>query len=73
MEKWEMGDPERVAIRRESVRQRCEKACGSCMHRAEKIIGREVVPVCQFRRRVYGVRCDLYKQNTEVRWDELCK
>jgi hypothetical protein len=72
-EKWEYGDPENVAARREAQRQRQDQQCGSCIHRVEKAVRREIVSVCHFRRRTYGVRCELHELNTVVAWEDLCK
>lgn len=73
MEKWEMGDPEKVAIRRETEKIRKDQECGSCLYRCERTIRREIESYCQFRKRTYGKRCDLYKFKPEIKWEDSCK
>lgn len=61
-EKWEMQDPFEVTARREARAQREEKACGSCIHKRTICGPRgDMGFQCVFRKRIYGIRCDLYK------------
>ena len=62
LESWEYGDPEQVAIRRQEEFLRKERACGKCMHRIQTVIGAEVYIRCEFKRRSYGTRCELYRK-----------
>lgn len=61
-ETWEYDDPEKVAIRREEEMLRKERACGSCSSK----ISIEWKGVrhngCQFKRRQYGKRCELFRE-----------
>lgn len=63
-----MGDPETVAMRREAEAQRAEAKCGDCIHKREYEDRREVKFKCVFSRKVYGRRCDLYKQDSTA-WE----
>ena len=72
-EKWEMGDPEAVAMRREAERMRKESECGTCLYKCERVVRREVEYFCQFRKRTYGKKCDLFKFDPVIRWEESCK
>jgi hypothetical protein len=61
MEKWEYGDPEKVAIRRQEEFNKKERACGQCVHRFSIEIKGKRINGCEFKRREYGVRCGLYR------------
>ena len=62
LEKWEMQDPFVVTARREARAQREEKACGWCIHKRMAYGPKgEVGFQCVFRKRTYGIRCELYK------------
>ena len=71
LESWLYGDPETVAIRREQDRINRDKQCGACCYKIEKMRGIELVPACLYKRRIYGIRCELFK--ISVRWEELCR
>ncbi len=72
-ESWLYGDPEKIAIRKESMRIRKDKACGECLHKRSVEWKGEVLNACEFKRRVYGKRCELYKKDQSVHWEELSK
>lgn len=61
LESWEYGDPEQVVIRREEEAQRKEKACGQCAHKISIEFRGDVLRGCEFQRRQYGWRCELYE------------
>jgi hypothetical protein len=62
LESWEYGDPERVAIRRELDALRKAKACGQCVYKVTTEWNGEKYFGCEFKRRVYGIRCELFKR-----------
>ena len=72
-ESWLYGDPEKVAIRKEGERIRKDNACGECVHKKSIEWKGEVHNACEFKRRVYGKRCELYKMDKSIKWDELSK
>ena len=55
------GDPETVAIRRQEEAQRKARACGDCIHKRSVEFRGEVGHFCEFKRKVYGRRCDLFE------------
>ena len=61
MERWEYGDPENVAERREEARQRADRACGNCEHAIGFLIKNELIKRCEFKRYEYGIRCKNFK------------
>lgn len=61
LDSWEYGDPERVAIRREEEALRKDKACGACVHKISAQMFGEILHACEFMRREYGRRCELYE------------
>lgn len=65
LDAWQYGDPEKVAIRKQEEALRKAKACGECIHRRSLEFRGEVFTHCEFKRHVYGVRCNLYKKETE--------
>lgn len=62
MERWEYGDPFEVVARREATAQRKDKACGQCAHKVSIDWKGETYHGCEFKRREYGVRCELYSE-----------
>lgn len=69
--KWEMGDPERVAMRREAEKQRKDAVCGECAHRKSEPSG-DIS--CEIKNRRYGdYKCDNFKNTKIVKWEDLCK
>ena len=58
---WEFGNPEDVAARKEAHAQRQEAACGACVHRRTMDWQGETWNYCEYKRRVYGRRCDLFE------------
>ena len=72
LERWMMGDPELVAMRREAEAQRAHARCGDCIHKRAYEDRREVKFKCAFSRKNYGIRCELYRQN-EMRWESDTK
>lgn len=61
LEQWEYGDPEKVAIRKEEEALRAARACGQCAHKRSMEFRGEVVHCCEFKRKTYGRRCDLFR------------
>ena len=55
------GDPERVAIRHEEERQRKDRACGDCIHKVSIEFAGEMIHGCEYKRRTYGRRCELFE------------
>jgi len=73
-ESWMYGDPEFVALRKEAERLRKDAACGECVHKRSIEINREVHNACEFKRRVYGKRCELFKRDQSVFYfEDSCK
>lgn len=62
LDSWMYGDPEKVAIRKEEEAIRNEKACGKCCNKVTFEWKGETYTGCQFKRRQYGKRCELYKE-----------
>ena len=60
LDAWEYGDPEKVAIRREEEAARKALACGKCSHKVSIDWKGETYFGCEFKRRQYGRRCELY-------------
>lgn len=63
LESWQYGDPERVAIRKQEEALRKAKACGQCAHKVSLDWNGETYHGCEYKRRRYGVRCELYSEN----------
>ena len=59
------GDPEKVAIRRQEEALRKDRECGSCVHKQTTEFRGEVAHYCEFKRHVYGKRCELYRANKD--------
>lgn len=55
------GDPERVLMRKQEAELKKAKACGDCIHRRTLEFKGEVFNHCEYKRHVYGKRCDLYE------------
>lgn len=61
-ESWQYGDPEKVAIRKQEEALRKVRACGQCVHKTfVEWNGLEHFS-CEFKRRFYGTRCELYRK-----------
>lgn len=60
-ESWLYGDPEKVAIRKQEIAARQARACGDCVHARSLDFQDETYHYCQFKRKQYGTRCDLYE------------
>ena len=58
---WTWGDPFEVAARREAREQRQTAACGACIHRRSMDWRGETWNYCEYKRRTYGTRCELYE------------
>ena len=54
-------DPERVLMRKQELAAKKARACGECVHHRSIEFKGEVVHACIYKRRQYGVRCDLYE------------
>ena len=61
LDDWMYRDPFDVAARREALEQRQTTACGACIHRRSMDWKGETWNFCANKRRVYGVRCELYE------------
>jgi len=61
LEHWQFQDPARVLIRKQEIEARARAACGSCLHHQSLVIKGEVLHICEFKRRQYGRRCDLFE------------
>ena len=61
MDRWEYGDPLEVAARREARERRQQAACGACIHRREMDWKGQTWSFCEYKRRSFGTRCELYK------------
>ena len=62
LDSWMYDDPEKVAIRKEEEAIRKEKACGRCCHKVTVEWKGETYHGCEFKRRHYDIRCELYKE-----------
>jgi hypothetical protein len=62
LDSWMYGDPEKVAIRKEEEALAKEKACGRCCNKVSMEWQGELYHGCQFKRRHYGKRCELYRE-----------
>ena len=61
LDDWMYRDPLEVAARREALEQRQTAACGACIHRRSMDWQGETWNYCEYKRRVYGRRCDLFE------------
>lgn len=55
--------PEEIAIRHEQEALRKYRACGQCRHKVSVEWKGETHHGCEFKRRRYGTRCELYDNN----------
>lgn len=62
LESWMYADPEKVAIRKEEESIRKARACGKCRHKVTVVWKGDDYHGCEFKRRKYGTRCELYKE-----------
>jgi hypothetical protein len=62
LESWMYGNPETVLMRKQEAALRKERACGQCVHKISIVMGNETVSTCEYKRKQYGKRCDLYAQ-----------
>lgn len=58
---WLYGDPEKVAIRKQELASKKDRACGDCIHKRSMEFMGEVGHFCEFKRYTYGKRCDLFE------------
>ncbi len=61
LDAWQFQDPEKVAIRKQEEALRKARACGDCVHRRSEEFQGEVWNFCEFKKRVYGKRCELFE------------
>ena len=61
LESWKWGDPAKVLERKQEAELRMHRACGDCVHRRSIEFKGEIGNFCEFKKKVYGVRCELYK------------
>ena len=54
--------PEEIAIKHEAEAQQRERACGKCRHKVTVECKGDDYHGCEFKRRRYGIRCELYKE-----------
>ncbi|PRC92659.1 hypothetical protein S2091_2714 [Solimicrobium silvestre] len=66
MESWMYGDPETVAIRRQQAELSKQRACGACVHKVSVEWNGVMYHGCEFKRRVFGNRCELYRVKQET-------
>jgi len=66
LDAWQFGDPEKVAIRKQEDALRKAKACGDCIHRQSIDFRGETWHACTYKRRVYGIRCELFETKRET-------
>ena len=62
LESWRYGDPETVAIRTQEIERIKDQACGNCEHRIVVQFKNEMVKRCEFKRKTYGDKCELFKK-----------
>ena len=71
LEKWQMGDPERVAMIREAKRMNQDAVCGECAHRCVKT-NNDLY--CELINRRYGeFKCGDFKTTHTIRLEDLFK
>ena len=63
---WMYKNPETVAIRKQEDALRKAKACGDCIHRQSIDFRGETWHACTYKRRVYGIRCELFETKRET-------
>ena len=61
LDSYMYGDPEKVLIRKQEIEAKKAKACGECIHKRSVEFRGEVGHFCEFKRHVYGKRCELYQ------------
>lgn len=61
LERWEYGNPENVADRRQREAIRSEKECGQCEHKKVIEWKGNLVNFCEVKNREYGTRCNFFK------------
>lgn len=54
-------DPANVLQRKQELEAKKTKACGDCIHKRSMEFRGEVGNFCEFKRHVYGRRCELYE------------
>lgn len=62
LETWQYGDPEKVLMRKQEIALSKARACGQCVHKVSIEWNGEMHYGCEFKRRRYGVRCELYRE-----------
>ena len=55
------GDPEKVLIRKQEKAAKEARACGDCIHKKSVEFRGEIGHFCEFKRHVYGKRCELFE------------
>ena len=55
------GNPETVLERKQEIEAKQARACGQCIHKRSVEYRGEVGHFCEFKRHVYGKRCELYQ------------
>jgi hypothetical protein len=61
LESWLFGDPAKVLQRKQEIGIRNERACGGCIHKMSVEFRGEVGHFCEYKRHVYGKRCELFE------------
>ena len=61
LDKWEYGNPETVAMRRQEIAQREAKACGDCIYAVSVEFRGNTGHFCENRHKTYGKGCELFK------------
>ena len=67
LDSYMYGDPEWVLIRKQQAEARKQTACGACTHHEQIQIAGENLHYCEFKRRTYGTRCELYTTEKKCR------
>jgi hypothetical protein len=61
LEAWQFADPERVLMRKQEEALRKARACGDCIHKRSIEFMGEMWNICEYKRRQYGKRCELFE------------
>ena len=67
LDSYMYGDPETVLIRKQEDAARKQTACGQCIHHKQMEFQGENWHFCEFKRRTYGTRCELYTTEKKCR------
>ena len=67
LEKWQMGDPEKVMMRRQAMNKarnahNTRNGCDNCSHKVTAKWRDKVLIVCDLRGQKFGVPCSAYEE-----------